>query len=322
LPKSHPSFVPTCFAGIRGAMQVELTVAGRRVAFSARNTQYSCMEKRGRVLIAVVAVAVLATLVWTLLARPSEPVYKGGSLSYWLIQRTDSNSKAERDEAATAIRAMGTNAIPTLLRMMRAKESRFKSRWLARRWYGLFEMHFSEPAGIVARAEEGFDVLGTDAASAVPELSKILDETLSPECASRTANALGNIGPDGRAAVPSLLRAATKTKGTAHYEAFWALGKIHADPGSAVPVLLGVVSNTPADRMYAVHALGEYRGDARTAVPTLVALLNDPNVKAISPYGTGFVSDRSEVENALKQIDPETYARVVTNTPAYTNADH
>lgn len=292
-----------------------------QVAFLGKSTQYRHMGKRGRLLFMVAAITLLVVLMWRALPPP-EPAYKGKSLSYWLVQRTDSDKQVERDAAAVAIRAIGTNAIPTLLQMMREKESPFKSRWLARRWYHFFSViYFSEPAGILERAEEGFDVLGPSAASAVPELSKILDDNLSSECSSRTANALGNIGPDAGAAVPSLLRAALKTNGTAHFEAFGALGKIHANPDSVVPVLLWVVSNTPADRMYAIDALGQYRGDAKTAVPALVALLNDPNVKSISPYGKGFVSDRSQVERALHQIDPETYARVVTNGPANTNKD-
>jgi hypothetical protein len=269
-------------------------------------------------LIAIPTAALLVFVLWALLPGPSpEPAYDGKSLSEWLVQLEDADSRIERDKAALAVSHIGTNAIPTLLLMLRREESPFKSKFLAfrRGWYNPFVFHFfSSPAGIEARAEAGFNELGPDAAVAVPELTKILDDNLSRESVGRTASILGNIGPNAKAAVPSLLRTAVSTNTVEHYNEFAALGKIHADPELVVPVLIEVMSNSPADRMYAVAAAREFRGDARSAVPELVALLKDPTVASNSPLRSGFVSDRSQIERALQQIDPETYGRVATNT--------
>jgi hypothetical protein len=274
------------------------------------------MAKRARVSIAALFVALLALLAWTSLRRPaSEPVFEGKSLSEWLVQLEDSDSHVERVEAALAVRHIGTNGIPTLLQMLREEESPFTTKFLAwrRGWYNPFVLHlFGGPADIFKRAEAGFDELGPSAACAVPELSRMLDEDPSLDGTSYVPSILGNIGPGAKAAVPSLLRAVVRTNTFGHYYEFKALGQIHADPDAVVPVLMGVISNAPKDRIDAVAALGQFRGDAKPAVPALVALLDDPSLQGNSS-GKGFISDRFQVERALQKIDPETYVRVVTN---------
>jgi HEAT repeat protein len=282
------------------------------------------MAKPGRSLIATLTIALLVMLAGALFYWPArEPVYGGKPLSYWLVQLEDSDRQVERHQAALAIRHIGTNAIPVLLRMLRANESPLKTELLAwrRGWYNPFVIHFSSPADNFVRAQAGFDELGPDAAIAVPELTKILDENLSRECLRRTTIILGNLGPVAKAAVPSLLQMAVSTNTVEHYYEFDALGKIHANPDLVVPVLIQVMSHSHADRMYAVAAVGQFGGDAKPAVPALLALLNDPGVttNTASPHGSGFISHHSQVERALQKIDPETYARVVTNTePAST----
>jgi hypothetical protein len=72
------------------------------------------MRKRFRSLLAVLLVAVVGGLAWQV-TRPREPVYQGKPLSYWLV-------RPARDPNFNALRALGTNAIPTLLQMLRAKD--------------------------------------------------------------------------------------------------------------------------------------------------------------------------------------------------------
>jgi hypothetical protein len=283
------------------------------------------MAKRARISIAALFVALLALLAWmSLRGRASEPVFEGKSLSEWLVQLADSDKGVERDKAALAVQHIGTNAIPTLLQMLREEESPFKTKFLAwrRGWYDPFKIHIFEggPSDIADRASAGFYELGPSAACAVPELSRMLDQNLSRNCSSGVAIVLGNIGPDAKAAVPALLRAAVSTNNFAHYYEFKALGQIHADPDSVVPVLIRVISNAPKDRIYAVTALRQFRGDAKPAVPALVALLNELNSETNSRRSKGINSyDRVQVEGALKKIDPETYALAVTNSePAST----
>ncbi|MGA2245726.1 MAG: hypothetical protein ABSH48_12060 [Verrucomicrobiota bacterium] len=261
----------------------------------------------------------LALLVWISSSGPApEPEYQDRPLSYWVVQLADSDSQAERDQAALAVRSIGTNAIPVLLQMLGTPESPFRTKFLAwrRGWYRPFGFHIWQPPNNLGRAQAGFRQLGSSAAPAVPDLLKIRDENRSREFLDHTAAILGNIGPDAKAAVPSLLRAAVSTNRAEHSLDFEALGKIHAEPGLAVPVLVQVISNSPADRYYAVAAAGQFGSDAKAAVPILVALLGDPSISSVSPRGTGYVSDRENIERALQKIDPATYARLVTNGQA------
>lgn len=43
-------------------------------------------------------------------------------MSQWLVQLADADTQAARDQAAGAIRSIGTNAIPSLVQMLREEE--------------------------------------------------------------------------------------------------------------------------------------------------------------------------------------------------------
>src|SRR5580698_7244640 len=138
------------------------------------------MGKRGRVLIAATAITVLTVLAWTLLHAPApEPVYNGKPLSYWLqgFGNVSKNTTLPNDgEATAAIRQIGTNAIPTLLRMLRAHDSPFKSRFL--KWayhYRFVRLRYQSAGNLNMEALRGFSELGPAATDAIPDLIKTLD---------------------------------------------------------------------------------------------------------------------------------------------------
>src|SRR5260221_5529956 len=85
------------------------------------------MNKRLRIVIGLLLASVFGLLVWQALGPP-EPVFEGRTLSSWLERHTptsagdppyDSPGWKKADEA---LRGIGTNAIPTLLKMIRAKD--------------------------------------------------------------------------------------------------------------------------------------------------------------------------------------------------------
>src|SRR5882762_6938554 len=84
------------------------------------------MRKRFRIAFAILAVVALAGSVrevWK--PREPEPVFQGTPLSVWLTG-LDEGSNGPRPDfraAREAVRQIGTNAIPALLRMFRAKDS-------------------------------------------------------------------------------------------------------------------------------------------------------------------------------------------------------
>jgi hypothetical protein len=91
------------------------------------------MRKRLGIAFGVVLLTVagiIAGLIW--FANTRDPVYQGKPLSAWLEAYNDNPPpSATRHEADEALRHLGTNALPALLRRMRAKDTAFKNRWFA-----------------------------------------------------------------------------------------------------------------------------------------------------------------------------------------------
>jgi hypothetical protein len=88
------------------------------------------MRTRYRIALAVWLVAIVALIAWPLLSALREPVYRGKRLSVWLEQQGTNHFWARYSEldkqGQTAIRQIGTNALPMLLERLRARDTRFK----------------------------------------------------------------------------------------------------------------------------------------------------------------------------------------------------
>src|SRR4030095_7442610 len=107
------------------------------------------MNKRFRSVTGLLLASVLGLAVWR--ARGSrEPVFEGRSLRSWLDHHVTSSAAVPPynspgwKKADEALRAIGTNAIPTLLEMLRAKDPppvMLKLRDTARR-HGLLRMNY------------------------------------------------------------------------------------------------------------------------------------------------------------------------------------
>src|SRR5688572_26702845 len=88
---------------------------------------------RSKIITPVVLLCLIVAGLVFALKPASEPSYEGKPLSAWL--REISNPHEQRDEkgvkAINVIRAMGTNALPSLMRMLQARDSQFKDRMQA-----------------------------------------------------------------------------------------------------------------------------------------------------------------------------------------------
>ncbi len=233
---------------------------------------------------------------------PREPVYKGKRLSQCLApslseaDRGIMNWQARELEADAAVRQAGTNAIPTLLRMLRAKDSPLKLHFihLGHRQYLVLTRYASAEEQNEA-AQRAFKVLGAQARSAVPEVLEIARRNISPASRNAAIDALGNIGPPARAALPFLLQWATNGSPQSVH-AIAALGRIRAQPGTVIPFLRNALCD-PYVRPSAAYALGEFGTNALPAVPVLVGFLRSE----------ADLTDKSIYTNALRKIDPRTY---------------
>ncbi|MDB6112697.1 MAG: repeat protein [Pedosphaera sp.] len=250
------------------------------------------MGKRYRILVGVLLVAVVGGLAWQM-SRPREPMYEGKPLSYWLL-------RPSLDRNLDAVRQTGTTAIPTLLQMLRAKDSVFflkvvklmkKQRFIKIDYVFAGERNF--------QAILGFGILGVKAGEAVPALVEIYDQAISSDSMCATADSLGAIGPLARPAVPSLLRGVTNKDENVRFGSLSALELIGPESSLLMPVLeTSLKDNDWKVRNQAAHMLGGLGADAKHAVPAILPLLIDTQRMV-----------RVAATNALIAIDPEAAAK-------------
>jgi hypothetical protein len=258
------------------------------------------MGKRWRVIIIIFAsTALTAGAAWQVM-RPREPVFEGKPLSFWL-QGYDPFRGTEpgNQKADEVVSQIGTNAIPTLLRMLSTGDPPFivKLKALARRQHFISFRHRAA-SNQHFQAVKAFQRLGPSAKTAVPALIEIYEQNLSTVSQIATAHALGSIGPPARQAAPALLRGMTNVDANVRHETAFVLSQIHAEPALVAPALIKSLHDpVPEVRMAAIIALGTFGAGAKPAAPSLLPLLNDPDKNI-----------RDEAAFALKQIDPQVAA--------------
>jgi len=218
------------------------------------------MWTRRRIASTTAVLAALALLIW-LAFHSSEPSYHGKSLNRWLEQARQ-NKEIENALAdvyldtpsAHAVRAMGKDALPSLIRMAHTRDTPFRRGMieLSRKyeWLGLHPQSFDD---IQMKAAYGFSILGPSAKTALPELTAMLDDP-APEVRLLAAFAIGKIGPAGASAIP-------------------ALGKLIANSVSANPNR----KHSTDERALAAYALGSMGPAAQAALPQIELLRKDSN---------------------------------------------
>src|SRR6266850_390982 len=156
--------------------------------------------KRRRVLIALAVVFVVAVFVTVLWPEEREPEYQGKKLSKWLkIYATYSEDDPRHDQAADAVRHIGTNCIPYFSRWIRGHPWKVNV---------LFKVPGRWPPGVVGllmgtdtersnSATVGFEILGHEASSAVPALAALATNSTYPLTSYHAMCALMHIGGEG-----------------------------------------------------------------------------------------------------------------------------
>jgi hypothetical protein len=168
------------------------------------------------------------------------------------------------------------------------------------------------------QALEGFRILNTNAAGAVPELMSISDDPRYSASQQYAMNALGRIGSAARPAIPVLLKNFTNNNARLRDAALSAFCAIEVDPNIVVPAIKGMLkdSNESVRMGAAVYFRNGSRFPAaRSAIPELLEALQDPALKKQPDL-------KEQVESALWNLAPEKIAKplvVEDATPMVTN---
>ena len=291
-----------------------------------------------RILVALAVALAVAAIAFTLV--PHEPKYEGRTLTEWI---KDSGPRRNPDpsqaRAVEAVRHIGTNALPWLIKWINAKEPRDWQIQLTRagrlpRWIRLkllpslfgFNSYYAHRRA----ALDGFLILGPQAAPAVPELLQIIGSTNG----SPATGALDSIGIAG---LPGALNVLTNRANSIRVRvtagawissvdpraendaiaplmaqclrdnipelapiAARALARRRLEPELTIPIFLTWLTNSnPDTRWGAAYGLRQYGERATSAVPALVIALKDPHPVV-----------RLAAENALFEIDPATLEKI------------
>jgi HEAT repeat protein len=263
------------------------------------------MRKKRPIGLASLLIVLLGMLTW-LIQRSGEPVYHGRALSGWLKEFTKADdiypvteeSLKSRNRAATAVRQIGTNALPVLVTFAGWKDSTLKQMLLLIiRSQRLVPVHLTSEKEYRNLAVVGFYALGPLAKDAVPRLTNLLNDrdVHTRLCA---AECLGNIGPDAKAAIPHIVPFLSDTDRLVKWGATVTLGRIHAEAEFVVPLLINDLNPSNPILPTTISTLAHFGGQAKSAIPALVRLLNDNSDNV-----------RLAATNALKQIDAEAAAK-------------
>jgi peptidoglycan/xylan/chitin deacetylase (PgdA/CDA1 family) len=244
------------------------------------------MNRIRRTLVIFVVLTVAGTvccLLW-----PQEPVYHNRTLSAWLQDLVEVDyrggagaiseaDQVRREQAIEAIREIGPNSVPWLLRWISSSPERASVRDKLQAliekldW---FKLKLPERRDRSAIAVAGFRVLGPAATNALPALGRrLLDRGHS----HAVIECLCAIGP---VAFPEVLRAVTNSQPNVQSAAVLYLTELGCQIGPAVlPVFVNVVTNrlcTARSQSDALRGLGDLGPIARELTPWVESIMRDP----------------------------------------------
>ena len=222
--------------------------------------------------------------------QPPEPQLDGQPLSYYLDRQTYGELRTERD-ARESLRDFGTNAVPYLIYILDARESRFR-RWFrellqSQSWIRvrMTPLHLRQTQAAMACQE-----LGPIALPVIPSLTRFVDD---PILAAPALSALATISP---ATFSILTNALLSGIPPARIEA---AGVLRYTLPSALPLPAlsqALRDPVPAVRANAASSLGFLGSSPETVVPALIACLDDPdsNVRASAVQGLGWLKHHAK----------------------------
>jgi HEAT repeat protein len=182
------------------------------------------MRKRVQIAIVVLLVALGFGVVRLALLDPDqEPVYQGKTLSEWLEGCDKSHWVGTKwRESTEAVRQIGTNAIPTLLRKLRQKDSALTLKlrsWALRQHFIRIRLRY-----------------GLEAKQAIPWVVVCLNDYFT-DVQEQAADILGRFGIDAKPVCPALVQLLYSPKDGVRLHAWNALKQIDPEAAGRAGVL-------------------------------------------------------------------------------------
>ena len=252
------------------------------------------MGKKKRIFLVVICLMAVGIVAWAII-QAWEPHYRGRALGIWLKGYDNSvvflGATRHRD-VDDAIYQMGTNALPYLTKMARAKDSTLKQK-ITKSFAKLdiYRIGFTPAIRIRIRAYCGLRALGPKAKGAIPLLAETLDAKETLIFKGQAAHALANIGLDG---IKPLQTALTNRDWEVRKAVAFALGDYAEDErrwwsfeppsndeqaaaeGLVIPVLLELLNDANGEvRSGAIVSLGKIHKQPDQCVPQLAKVLKD-----------------------------------------------
>jgi len=252
----------------------------------------------------------IAAAVVALWPREKEPQYQGKTLSQWLNMYeargfARGGTPREKDQAADAIRHIGTNALPLLVTWLSTETPPWRHKALsyipgrAPVFRALYRPCVKWLLSEDIRASEtliAFDILREDASPAIPQLLGLMNNTNARMSSFRAVQVLVKIGPNGLAALCSVVTNQTADL-TVRSSATYFLGYAGTNAVGEIQILRDLLDNpkTPVNMRYASLMALEIIGQtAREATPSLLRALDDPDQRV-----------RVLATNALQKVAPD-----------------
>jgi HEAT repeat protein len=288
--------------------------------------------------IILLALALIVVFVITILVWPGErePEYQGKKLSEWLAQysqRTtdfDSGSNGtERDEAAAAVRHIGTNALPFLLEWMSHEPAKLRAKIYSKidDLGGNTDLGTKIVNSLKSNREKkaelawcGFEILGPLAAPAIPQLQQYIGQTNSAWLASSAVNVLGKVRDP---ALPMLLSLTTNQ--TRDIRLYAVLGLFEFSDSTNAPIIVESLVHRFDDgdvrvAQIAIWALGQFKEQTETVVPVLSRALQSGNSQLYYPACQALASLGVRATNAIPAILPMLHDTNIAVRQVATNA--
>jgi HEAT repeats len=191
-------------------------------------------SKRTRVLLYLLVIITLAGLAWFFL-HTREPVVQGKPATFWVNSLYVSIDSGSPEQAKSALKSLGSNAVPYLVAGLNRNEGRFHRQY-QQIWYHLppyTRRIFPRPVdpvivrfGIIELLGE----MGEDARPAIPTLINLL-KTGNQPVREALIECLGTIGKGDNTVTQALVEALKDPSGVVRWETADAIKKI--DPEAA-----------------------------------------------------------------------------------------